>query len=158
MENKYVSTFSSPSNEKNELSKPQFMRLNLTKWVNIYAIMISIFEIVFWYFLYYQTIVINVLFIIHQLFILINTVKVRQSKSKASNEYRIIRNYNIFILHTFCIVFIVDIIVSGLVFNVQFVSYDEYEQFFCYLFVLTSIFKTALAKYNAFLISDLDIL
>ena len=146
------------SNQKNGITKAQFMRLNLTKWLNIYAIIIALFEIAFWYFLFYHTLALNALFILHQLFILVNTVKTRQSKVKASCEYNVVKNYNAFIMNIFCVLFICDIIISAVFFNIGFVSYDEYENFFSYLYVLTSVFKIAIAKYNAFLISDLDIL
>ena len=146
------------SNQKNELTKPQYMRLNLTKWLNIYAIAIAVFEIVFWYFLFYHTLVLNILFIAHQTFILVNTVKTRKLKSKTINEYNVVKNYNAFVMNIFCGVFVVDVIISVAVFHIGFVSYDEYENFFAYLYVLTAVFKIIIAKYNAHLISDLDYL
>lgn len=157
MENNVLHSLVS-SNQKNELTKPQYMRLNLTKWLNIYAIAIALFEIVFWYFLFYHTLALNVVFILHQVFILINTVKTRQLKSKTVNEYNVVKNYNAFIMNIFCGLFAVDIIISVALFNIGFVSYDEYEKFFAYLYVLTTVFKIVIAKYNAHLISDLDYL
>jgi hypothetical protein len=157
MENNALHTLVS-SNQNNELTKPQYMRLNLTKWLNIYAIAIAMFEIVFWYFLFYHTLVLNVVFILHQTFILVNTVKTRQLKSKTINAYNVVKNYNAFIMNIFCGLFVVDIIICAFLFNIGFASYDEYEKFFAYLYVLTTVFKIVIAKYNAHLISDLDYL
>lgn len=144
------------STQQNEtLSKLQILKINQSKWITIFTLIIALIETFLFLFLSYSTLIINGILVINQSIALYYIIKTMKSKLFMSDEYNKMIG-NKFRLKIIVIVIIIDLIISCGVFYISFISNDEYERYFACVYVLISLMKIGTIYYNHYLIGEIE--
>lgn len=138
-----------------KLSKQQILAINKVKWVMIYSIVILLTESCFFFFLCYSTLAVNALLLINNIYSLYYTYKTLNTKAYLSEEYNKVLG-NKLRLDSLFYVMIVDLIVSVSIYHIGFITYDEYEKYFTYVYLIVSLMKISIVKWGSLLLGNLE--
>ena len=137
------------------LSKLQILKINQTKWISIFTIIIVLIESVLFLFFSYSTLLINAIVVVIQSVALYYTISTMSSKLLMSEEYNKMLG-NKFLLKIIIIALVIDLLITCGLNYISFISNDEYERYFACVYVLISIMKIGTIYYNHYLIDEIE--
>lgn len=135
----------------------QCLRIQLLRltWLNSYTCLITFIQIAFGLYQNYFTCFMNASYILNQLMTFYNihffSSKDSYSKEELKFQYSSIRS------SIFSVLFMADIAIALIFYNICFVSYDKYEVLFSYFSLVSNIIRLTIVIYSMFIGKDIEI-